>query len=187
MPENRRKYLRIPVECESSQATVAGKVVQVSVLDQSIEGMRIGNVHLDRLNRGDPIEVEIDGEVVLGQAQSVMRVDERTYEVGIRRADAGVAPVEDTHPLLVSFINLQQRWICCRIVEDVDPTHVRIRLLDGKEFKVDRETLFQLTESERRKMLGESPEFYGAVEFYRLLLPGSKFESVDDVIGHEFA
>lgn len=185
MPDNRRKYMRIPVSGDVAEATIHGSQQKVSVINQSIGGIRIGNIALDRLNRGDRIEIDFAGEVIEGVAQSLTRIDERTYEMGIRRADVDEDD-GDRSALLVSYIHLQNRWICCRIVEDLDAQSVRIALLDGKTFKVERSVLFQLTCDERLQMLREGKHYQQAVEFYQIIIPQTKITSLADVLNLEF-
>jgi hypothetical protein len=63
---------------------------------------------------------------------------------------------------------------------------VRIRLLDGKQFVIRRNQVFQLNETERRAMLEDSEEFEEAVEFYTLMAPEISFADIDTVIKYEF-
>ena len=187
MSQNRRKYHRVPIGVDAATATLRGSEFGVDVIDQSIDGLRIGGLPLDRLSVGERIEVDVDGEQILGRTRCIARVDERRYEIGIQREDfIDEESPDDGNLLLVSFIHFQERWICCQIVEDIDDSWIRIELPDGKRFQVARTVLFQLTESERREMLRDEKEFFGATEFYQFMVPHLVWDTIDQVVRFEF-
>jgi hypothetical protein len=182
---NRRRYHRVPSRDLPCKLKFRGEMIDIRIVNESIEGLRIGDVKLEHLERGELIEVLIDGETVRGRSRSVSRNKDETYQVGIQR-EPTILGKRVYSQLLGHFIRFQGQWVFCVLVEQVGSSRVRIRLLDGKEFTISRNQIFQLTEEERRAMLSDPEEFATTVEFYSLMAPHLTFDDIDSLIVREF-
>ena len=168
-----------------------GLSYDVKLVDESIEGMRVGDLALTHLVRGEQVEIECKGQVIHGLTRSASCSKNDSYQVGIQREQNENESGQDLNSsqesvLLGHFIRFHGRWIFCSILKSVGSSQARIKLLDGKEFVIRRNQVFQLNEAERRAMLEDKEEFEEAVEFYTLMAPEIRFDDVDTVIKYEF-
>ena len=185
MNENRRKFMRI--NTASAQCLVKLGVGESTgvVVNESIDGLRIGEMELLILVADQKVTVCYDEGVTYGRCRSVSRDPNGTFQIGIYRVtDDYVA--ETTSILLNSFMRFDGCDVVCVPLAALSGNRIRIRLLDGSEFTVKREQLFALTREEREQELRQPAKLQKLIDVYSFMDNSRDWYGADDVLNHEF-
>lgn len=182
---NRRKYHRIRTINSPCVLTYKDESYEVVLIDESIEGIRVGNIKLEQMYRNEEIQLEIDGRVIRGRTRSVSRAGDDIYEIGFQRENT-IRGDQPENQLLGHFIRFEGRWIACFIIGSSSQYQARIELFGGKQFPIRRNQIFQLTREERQAMLEDVKEFNSTIELYETMDPSLNLESIQSVLDHEF-
>lgn len=201
---NRRKYTRL-VAGEPCCITFRNHQFAGELIDESINGFRIGNFDLISLARNQRVCVEYKGEQIEGYCRSIVRLADSNFAVGVAREwerDQGSAEATKS-VLLRTYIRCGELKVVCQVLAEAvnwagevtgeeNDRFVRVGLLDGKEFTLPRSEVFSLTVTDRRaELVGESPaataanhQALAAVYEYMLGSIGSLGDQ--DIVGFEF-
>lgn len=187
MSQERRKYLRLNVSDVSCQVTLGQETYEGQLLDESIGGIRVGSVPLLALSLNQPVQISYETEVIAGVCRSVWRNSENLYSIGIRRTE--MAPLdEDTTSamLLNTFMNFSGFDLLCIPIASINENKVRVVMIDGRQFDVDRSKLFSMTRQERVEKLCAERRFNNILQVYQLPLTDNAFDARDTIINQEF-
>lgn len=187
MSQERRKYLRLNVSEENCQIKLGQETFEGQLLDESIGGVRVGSVPLLALSLNQPVEVKYDTEIIEGVCRSVTRQANNLYAIGVRRSEA--KPLEDEENsamLLNTFMELSGCALICIPIASVDEKTVRVMMLDGREFEIERAKLFSMTRQERVEKLATERRFKNILQVYNLPVTDNAFDARDAIISQEF-
>ena len=187
MSQERRKFLRLNVSEVNCQVKLGQETLPGQLLDESIGGVRIGSVPLLALSLNQPVQVTFETQVIVGVCRSVDRQADGLYSIGVRRSEA--APVDEetaSAMLLNTFMEFSGCDILCIPISSVDETSVRVMMIDGREFEVDRSKLFSMTREERVEKLCGERRFHNILQVYQLPVTDNAFDARDLIINQEF-
>ncbi len=187
MNEDRRRFLRVASRDMDCQITIGDTTYPCLLVDESIEGLRIGDIPLEHLKLNQAVTVMLDGEIVRGFARGLKRKADGSnhFEIGILRETTS-REIEGEQKLLGHFLKLQRCSIHCHILESLDEERFRILMADGKVFTIPKERVMHRTEHERRAELKDQVEFTEIKKLYKALVPSGRLRTVDDLIAFEF-
>ncbi len=107
------------------------------------------------------------------------------FQVGVFRETEGYE--ENPQSLLLnSFMSFNEHNLVCVPIDVIDERQIRIRFLDGKEFTVNREDIFQLTRAERMEELCDEDRLSAIMQFYSMANSNNEFTNREMVLNHEF-
>ena len=182
---NRRKFLRLNTDRQQCNVRLGIGESAGFVVDESIEGLRIGGLDLLILFADQKVTVEYDGESIVGRCRSVSRGDGGYFEVGIHRE--GDDYTEDPKSILQNtFMKFDGKSVTCVPMGVTQDDDVQIKLINGKEFTVSRDQIFQLTRQERLEELCDDDTLAKVMQVYRLMDDANAFTSRTAVLDHEF-
>ena len=154
---NRRKFLRLNTDRQQCNVRLGIGESAGFVVDESIEGLRIGGLDLLILFADQKVTVEYDGESIVGRCRSVSRGDGGYFEVGIHRE--GDDYTEDPKSILLNtFMKFDGKSVTCVPMGVTQDDDVQIKLINGKEFTVSLPTHASRTlgRTLRRRYSGQS-------------------------------
>lgn len=187
MSQERRKYLRLNVSDETCQVKLGHETFEGQLLDESIGGARVGSVPLLALSLNQPVEIQFGSEVITGACRSVTRQADNLFAIGVRRNEA--KPLEEeknSGMLLNTFLELSGCALICIPIASVDENTMRVMMIDGREFEIDRSKLFSLTRLERVEKLSAERRFRNILRVYNLPVTDNAFDARDAIINQEF-
>ena len=88
--------------------------------------------------------------------------------------------------LLNTFMELSGCALICIPVASVSETKVRVMMLDGREFEIERSKLFSMTRQERVEKLATERRFKNILQVYNLPPTDNAFDARDAIISQEF-
>jgi hypothetical protein len=187
MSQERRKFLRLNVSEESCQIKLGQETFEGQLLDESIGGVRVGSVKLLALSLNQPVDVKYDSEVIQGVCRSVTREAGHTFAIGIRRVEAKPLNEEKTSAMLLNtFMELSGCSLLCIPIASIDENTVRVMMIDGRAFEIDRAKLFSMTRLERLEKLVTERRFRSILQVYNLPMTDNALEARDSIINQEF-
>lgn len=169
------------------QVKLGQETYESKLLDESIGGVRVGSVPLLALSLNQPVEVTYETEVVKGVCRGVAREAENLYSIGIRREEA--KPMDDDSAnamLLNTFMQFSGCDLLCIPVASVNANKVRVMMLGGRQFDVDRSKLYSMTRQERVEKLCSEQNYNNILQVYQLPLTNNAFDARDTIINQEF-
>ncbi|MFK7768135.1 MAG: hypothetical protein AB8B55_13005 [Mariniblastus sp.] len=185
MDLNRRKFLRLNSDRQQCVVRLGIGESGGFVVDESIEGLRVGGLDLLILFADQKVMVEFNDETITGRCRGISRGEGGYFEVGIFRETADY--VEDTESILLnSFMSFNGKNIAVVPIGIVGDDQLRIRLINGKEFTIDRDKVLQITRQERLEELCNDEALAGVMEVYRLMDSSNGFTNRASVLDHEF-
>ncbi len=155
------------------------------LINESIDGLRIGEMELLILIADQKVTVCHDDGVTVGRCRSVSRNPNGTFQIGIYRVPDNYVG-DATSILLNSFMRFDGCDVVCVPLAVMDDNRLRIRLINGVEFTVRREQLFQLTREEREQELRNPGKLQKLIEVYSFMDNSRDWYGADDVVNHEF-
>lgn len=185
MDLNRRKFLRLNADRQQCIVRLGIGESGGFLIDESIEGLRVGGLDLLILFADQKVAVEINDELIVGRCRSVSRSDGGYFEVGIHR-ERDDYDGDSQSLLLNSFMKFDGNSVTCVPLGLVGDDEVRIRLINGKEFTVMRNQIFQLTRQERLEELCDEEALAKVMQVYRLMDNDNGFTNRTSVLDHEF-
>lgn len=185
MKPNRRKSLRTNTSGVPCVVRLGVGEDQATVIDESDEGIRIGGLDLLILFADQKVTVIHGDKKIVGRCRVVSRDEKGKFQVGVYRETETFQ--ENPHSLLLnSFMRFNEYNMVCVPIDVVDDRQIRIRFLDGKEFTVNREDVFQLTRSERMEELCDDDQLSAIMQFYSMTSSNNEFTNRETVLNHEF-
>ena len=187
---NRRKFLRLNTDRQQCNVRLGIGESAGFVVDESIEGLRIGGLDLlilfaDQSRRSGwapprrPCRTRLPlstTESIVGRCRSVSRGDGGYFEVGIHRE--GDDYTEDPKSILLNtFMKFDGKSVTCVPMGVTQDDDVQIKLINGKEFTVSRDQIFQLCDDDTLAKV---------MQVYRLMDDANAFTSRTPVLDHEF-
>ena len=139
------------------------------------------------LSLNQPVEVKYDTGVVQGVCRSVTRQADNLYAIGVRRSEAKPLEEEETSAMLLNtFMELSGCSLLCIPIASVDENTVRVMMIDGREFEIDRTKLFSMTRLERVEKLVSERRYQNILKVYNLPTTDNAFDARDSIINQEF-
>lgn len=185
MRPNRRRSLRTNTSGISCVVRLGVGEDQGYVVDESDEGIRVGGLDLLVLFADQKVTVIHHESKVVGRCRVVSRDEDGLFQVGIFREPETFQ--ENTQSLLLnSFMRFNEYNMVCVPIGVIDDRQIRIRFLDGKEFTVNREDIFQLTRPERMEELCDKDHLEAILQFYNLTSSKNEFTNREMVLNFEF-
>ncbi len=185
MNENRRKFMRINASSVDCVVKLGVGESPGVLINESIDGLRIGEMELLILIADQKVTVCHDDGVTVGRCRSVSRNPNGTFQIGIYRVPDNYVG-DATSILLNSFMRFDGCDVVCVPLAVMDDNRLRIRLINGVEFTVRREQLFQLTREEREQELRNPGKLQKLIEVYSFMDNSRDWYGADDVVNHEF-
>ncbi|MEM7455602.1 MAG: PilZ domain-containing protein [Planctomycetota bacterium] len=184
---NRRKYQRFPIAGTPCRIVLRGRTVSAMLVNESIEGLRVGGLAIKSLARGEQIQVMLDDRIVEGLTRSVSRSENENFEIGVQREDFSRYSDDAESRLLARYINFNGHLIVCEVCCSLSADSRLIRLLNGKELEVKPASLVSLSMDERRAILEADEELEAIEQIYKAFLPDAQLESVESILELEFS
>lgn len=187
MSQERRKYLRLNVSAVKCQVNLGTETYEAELLDESIGGVRVGSVPLLALGLNQTVHVTYESETIEGVCRSVMRQDDGLFAIGIRRTEAAPNDEEKQQAMLLNtFMEFSGCDLLCIPVDSTDENKVRVMMIDGRQFDVDRSRLFSMTRQERVEKLCAERRYNNILKVYQLPITDNAFDARDAIINQEF-
>ncbi|MEM7782882.1 MAG: PilZ domain-containing protein [Planctomycetota bacterium] len=188
MKTNQRQFHRIQSTGQACTFSLRGEQYEVRLIDQSFDGVRVGDLKIDRLMKDEPVEIDLGHKTLTGLTRSVSSNTDDTYQVGVKLVDKKAEPFSDFNgqQLLGQFIRFQNKWVFCKIQKYVGANRAQIQLLGGKEIVIARSQIFQWTMEERKQMLADKFELATTRKFYHSLNPNLALENIESIVQLEF-
>ena len=187
MSEERRKFLRLNVSEVTCQLKLGHETFEGQLLDESIGGIRVGSVPLLALSLNQPVVVTYDSESIEGVCRSVTRQADNQYAIGIRRSESKPLDEDENSAMLLNtFMEFSGCSLICIPIASVDENTVRVMMIDGREFEIDRSKLFSMTRLERVEKLAAERRFKNILKVYNLPDTDNAFDARDSIINQEF-
>lgn len=188
MSQERRKSTRIDTQQIECQVSLGNSTSSAVVNDESIDGMRVGNLDLLVLMTNQPMVVKYDNQSFTGCCRHISRSENGLYDVGLYREVEALQPSgESVSILLNSFMRFSDCDIVCIPLHWIDEDRLRVRLLDGNEFNVGRNKVFSLTRFEREQSLQDADTLQQLIQIYETMVPGGGgCSNAQDVVRLEF-
>ena len=187
MSQERRKYLRLNVSEELCQVKLGQETFEGQLLDESIGGVRVGSVPLLALSLNQPVEVTYESEIIKGVCRSVTRQADNQYAIGIRRSESMPLDEEENPAMLLNtFMEMSGCALLCIPIASVDENTVRVMMIDGRDFEIDRSKLFSMTRLERVEKLATERRYNNILQVYNLPVTDNAFDARDSIINQEF-
>ena len=185
MPDNRRKYMRISSQQIDCKVRLGVGESAGFVVDESIDGLRVGGLDLLLLAADQRIEVEYLGQTLIGRCRSVARDENGLFQVGIYREDPSYR-ANIRSMLLNSFMTFNGCDIVCLPISVVNEEKIRVRLMDGNEFTVQKDQVFQISRDEREMELQSQHKLSELLQVYSLMDANNRLYSLNDILDYEF-
>lgn len=185
MNQNRRKFNRIGTRDANCIVKLGIEESAGIVVDESIDGIRLGQLALLVLVADQKIKVEYDDQEFVGRCRSVSRDENDLFEIGVYREtdDYQQQPIS---MLLNSFVHFNNCNIVCVPLTVIDENRIRIRLLHGKEFTANRNQILQLTRKERTKELADEKHLADIIQVYAMMNSPKELNDLDSILYQEF-
>ncbi len=185
MSENRRKYIRIDSGNAPCTLQINGAAASAELANESIFGLCVGGIELMLLAADQPVTILYENEQIKGRCKSVSRDENGKFQIGIQKTDDDKE--SDRSLILVNtYMNFGGYHIVCLPIEMLPDDQVRIRLLDGKEFIVNRDQMIQFTRQEREANLRHPGMLQEILGIYTALNDNRCWYGESDILNHEF-
>ena len=182
---NRRRFTRIPMGNQDVQVSIGGHVQVATLINESINGIRLGNLHFLALPEGKKVSVLRDGDEFVGLCRTISR-EEDGFAIGLEREN----PCDDRPPssamLLNCFLEQENMSLICIPVQVKPDDKIRVRLWNGHEMDVDRNMLTSKTRQERYEQIRRAFNVNTIMELYGLPKNPRLNSSVDVVFDFEY-
>jgi hypothetical protein len=186
MKHDQRKFFRINKNLIDCKVTWKGNCCDGVLIDESIEGLRVGLEDAIPFSTRDSVSISVDGNDIVARPRNLFRSSDEQYALGLERVTAQ-QNVSLHYHLIRQFVDLSGCSIPCTITEQDSGHRTLIQIADGKEFVVETQRLKKLTIGERAKQFEDPKQLHRVVNSYRALLPAVVFESIEDIIDLEFS
>lgn len=186
--DERREYSRFCRDQVACMVTIDGKSQRGYIVEESIGGLRVSGIQLDRLRQNQKITVESEGQVINGYCRNLDFDESGKFAIGILCAEEKVRFQLGGHLLACFLKHKDQSFICFPI--DVNDSHCRARLIDGKEFSLPRDLIEYKTRSRRWSELSGNHSFIKTLaKLYQIEdteQPRLPEEWVNEIVNFEF-
>jgi len=186
--DDRREYSRFHREPVACTVTTDGHSQPGFIVEESIGGLRVSGLRFDRIRLNQKIRIESEDQVINGFCRNLDFDESGKFGIGIL-CDETTSDVALGEHLLAWFLKHNEKSFVCFPL-DVGATKCRVRLTDGKEFTLSRDSIEYKTRSKRRSELSGDLAFlktltrlYGIQETNP---PRSPDELMDVITDHEF-
>ncbi len=186
MSQNRRKFIRIDAGNAPCHVTIGQARSEATMVNESIYGLCIGGLDIMFLSANQLMVVEYESDRIVGRAKSASRDSDGRFQIGILKSDD--EPDRDITQILInSFMDFVGFKVVCIPIGLKPDGKILIRLIDGKEFSVEKSKIMQMTRYEREAELSEDLTMLGRLlKLYSVMNPSMNWNSEQDILDQEF-
>jgi hypothetical protein len=186
MNQNRRKFIRISADGTNCQVTIGQRCSPASLINESIYGLCVGGLDLMFLALDQPVIVKYEDQEIVGRCRSASKDSNGAFQIGILKSENDFK--SDVQEILInSYMDFGGHKIVCLPLGMQPDGKVKIRLIDGKEFDVDKSKITQMTRAERKAQLNDGPDDLGKYfKIYSVLSDRRFFSNETDILEIEF-
>lgn len=186
MSQNRRKFIRIDAGSTPCQITIGQDCSKAILVNESIYGLCVGGLDLMFLAADQQVIVEYESERIIGRCRSASKDANGSFQIGILKTEDDFKR-EVSQILVNSFMDFGGCKIVCLPLGMQPDGQVRIRLIDGKEFSVEKCKIVQMTRPERQAEFTEDPSDLGRLlKIYSALDDSRNWTCEGDILDLEF-
>lgn len=166
--DNRRKFRRLPCAGEKVVVEADGRRVDCEVLDQSIGGFRIIGIDPLMLDKGQPLSITYQDEVIDVSCVNVSRMEDGKFSIGVARTRDSSGDTSSSEGSLINpYVRLEADLaVLCRVVEVLNGSQLKIEFPGGTQCDVAANAISAMSREERRLQLGAQESLSKLIALY---------------------